>query len=127
MFPPHTQAADWLERVLYTNRSEVFFEIGVFEAELGLLALAPTGAGLVVEVEVGALFVFVGDLLGLLVALYPGQVLLVVAPGLGFELLGGQIRRVGALLIIKDVEQGVDVELLKGRQVVEQRQWLLGG
>src|SRR3954465_11858157 len=82
--------------------SIVILQEAILECEFRLLALAPSR--LVVKVDVRALLVVVGDLLGLFVPLEPRQVLLMVAPALFLQLLRSQVLLVRALLIVKNEE-----------------------
>lgn len=92
----------------------------------GEVFLPPLGPGsLKVKVEVDSLFVLVGDGLGLVCALEPGEVLLVEAPALLLELLRSQVLQVRPLAVVEDVEQRVDVEVGKQRRIREVRGRLL--
>lgn len=110
------------------QEARTLFQVFILENKLALDPLAPPvlltavgGLGLevVVKVDVGALFKFVRRNLGLLVSLEPGQVFLVEPPRLAFQLVGRQVLLVGALLVVKDEEEGVEVKLFKQGRLVE--------
>ena len=67
----------------------VVLEESILEREFRLLSLTPRA--LVVEVDVGALLVFVGDGFRLLVSLEPREVLFVEAPRLAFQFSRGKV------------------------------------
>jgi len=58
-----------------------------------------------IEVNIGALFVFVIDYLGFFMPLEPHHVFGVKPPGLLFKSLGRQILSLGSLHVIKDEEE----------------------
>eukprot|EP01136_Pigoraptor_vietnamica_P030773 Opistho-1_new@8644 len=101
------------------SRQLLVFKIAVLERKLALLPLAP--ARLVVEIDVRALLVLVADVLRVVVALEPRQVLLVEPPALLLELSRSQVLLVRALLVVEDKEERVRVELVKVRGVLEHR------
>lgn len=89
--------------------SKLLFQVLVEEGEILLPPLCP--ASLEIEIEVNALLVFVRDSGRLVCSLEPRQILLVESPRLFLQFLCCKILHVGALAVIEDVEERVDVEL----------------
>lgn len=91
----------------------------ILELELALLSLAPSS--LIVEIYIRALFVFGRNFCWLFVTLEPREIFFVVPPVLSFQLFGGEVLLIGALLIVEDEEQRVHIELFVESGVIEVR------
>jgi len=98
------------------------FEKLVLEGEVRFNALAP--AGVMVKIDIGAALIVGGCQPRLLVTLEPCKVLGVVPPRQLFQLLRCKVLLVGALLVIEDEEERVQIILLKHRMIVVVAIWL---
>ena len=74
---------------------------------------------IIIKIDIGALFIFIGGDLWILVSLEPGEVLGVITPRLLLQLSRRQVLLVCALLEIEDEEQCVRVVLLEETRVFE--------